>query len=168
MNSNHWSALLAILVILTAGCANISGTSKNAPELTKTADLYESLSMFDGYLERSTQDWYINSSFCGSGTCRQQLISAGGDTIEVTLTRYASASDAENSFNSLKKGQGEHSVKDEKIADSGYVWYKGTRSESGFLSGQIIGVVDYQLAQGNASGNLSSNLATTLAEILTT
>lgn len=121
MNSNHWSALLAILVILTAGCANISGTSKNAPELTKTADLYESLSMFDGYLEKSTQDWNINSSFCGSGTCRQQIISADGDTIEVTLTRYTSASDAETAFNSLKKGQGEHSVKEEKIADSGYV-----------------------------------------------
>jgi len=168
MNNKHWLAALVTIVLLTAGCMGTSGTSKNAPELTKTADLYESLSMFDGYLERSTQDWYINGSFCGSGTCRQQLIAANGDSIEVSLTRYPSTSDAENSFNSIKKGLGKYPVIEEKIADAGYVWHTGTRSETGFLSGQLIGVVDYQLAQGNASGNLSSNLATILAEILTT
>jgi hypothetical protein len=145
-----------------------SGNTKNAPVLTKTSDLYEKLSMFDGYLERSTQDWYINGSFCAEGSCRQQLISAGGDTIEVTLNQYPSKSDAQNAFNTMKKGLGQYSVSDETIADSGYVWYKGSRSESGFLSGNLIGVVDYQLAQGNANGNLSSDLTKTLAAIVTT
>ena len=168
MNSTHWLSALAILGLLTAGCMGTSGTpgEKNAPVLTKTSDLYESLSMFDGYLERSPEDWYINGSFCAAGSCRQQLISAGGDTIVVTLTRYPSTPDAQNAFSSIKKGLGDNFVTDEKIGDSGYTWYKGTRSESGFLSGQLVGVVDYQLAQGNANSNLSSNLAIILVETL--
>jgi hypothetical protein len=145
-----------------------NSNEKNAGALTKSADANEALSMFDGYLERSPQDWYINGSFCGAGSCKQQLIAADGDTIVVTLTGYPSISDAQNAFNSMKKGLGEYSLSDEKIADSGYVWYKGTRSESGFLSGQIIGVVDYQLAQGNATGNESVSLANILAQILVT
>jgi hypothetical protein len=167
MRGNHWLVVLALVLLLTAGCMGTSGDTKNAPELTKTSDQFETLSTFDGYLERSTQDWYINDSFCAEGSCRQQLISANGDTIEVTLNQYPSISDAQNAFNTMKRGLGQYSVSDEKIADSGYVWYKGSRSESGFLSGNLIGVVDYQLAQGNANGNLSSNLATTLVAIVT-
>jgi uncharacterized protein YegP (UPF0339 family) len=168
MNSNHWLAILAILGLLTAGCMSTTDTSKetDTPELTKTSDLYETLSMFDGYLERSPQDWYINGSFCAQGSCRQQLLAANGDSIVVTLTKYPSISDAQNSFNSIKKGLGDNFVSDAKIADSGYTWYKGTRSESGFLSGELVGVVDYQLAQGNANSNMSSDLAVILAAML--
>lgn len=168
MSGNHWLAVFALVLLLTAGCMGTPGNTKNTPELTKTSDQYERLSMFDGYLERSTQDWYINGSFCGEGSCRQQLIATNGDSIEVTLNQYPSNSDAQNAFNTMKKGLGQYSVSNEKIADSGYVWYKGSKSESGFLSGNLIGVVDYQLAQGNANGNLSSDLATTLAAIVTT
>ena len=170
MNSNHWLAALVLLGLLTAGCMGTSGTSeeKNTPGLTKTSDLYETLSMFDGYLERSPQDWYINSSFCAGGSCRQQLLAANGDSIVVTLTKYPSISDAQNSFSSIKKGLGQYSVSEEKIADSGYVWHKGNQGESGFLSGQTIGVVDYLYAKGDATGNESVNLATVLAQIVAT
>lgn len=170
MNSNHWLAILAILGLLTAGCMSITDTSKekNTPELTKTSDLYETLSMFDGYLERSPQDWYINGSFCAQGSCRQQLLAANGDSIVVTLTKYPSISDAQNSFNSIKKGLGQNSVIDEKIADSGYVWHKGNQGQSGFISGQNIGVVDYLYAKGDATGNESINLAIILAQIVAT
>jgi len=164
MNGYHWLAALAIFGLLTAGCTGTPG--KNSGALTKSADANEALSMFDGYLERSSQDWYVNGSFCGAGTCRQQLIAADGDAITVTLTQYASISDAQNSFNSVKKGLEQYSVSDENIADSGYVWHRGNIGESGFRSGQLIGVVDYQFSQGNATGNESSNLANILAQIL--
>lgn len=166
LNCHYWFIALVILGLLTAGCMSTPGTSSNnkAPELTKKADVFESLSMFDGYLERSPQDWYVNESFCGGGTCRQQIIAADGDTMVVTLTRYPSGSDAENSFNALKKGLKKYQVNDEKIADSGYSWHQGNQSESGFLSGQNIGVVDYQVAKGDATGNQSINLAAILAE----
>ena len=167
LNSNHWLAALAILALLTAGC--MSTPEKNdTPVLTKTTDLYEKLSMFNGYLERSPQDWYINGSFCGSGSCRQQLLANNGDIIEVTLTKYPSVSDAQNSFNAIKKAPGLYSATDEKIADSGYVWHKGNQGESGFLSGQTIGVVDYLYAKGDANGNESMNLAIILAQMMAT
>ncbi len=164
MNSFHWLAALAILGLLTAGCSGTSG--KNSGALTKSADANEALSMYDGYLERSPQDWYINGSFCGAGTCRQQLIAADGDAITVTLTQYPTISDAQNSFNSIKKELKQYSVNDENIADSGFVWHRGNMGESGFRSGQLIGIVDYRFAQGNATGNESSNLANILAQIL--
>lgn len=167
MNSNHWLAALAILGLLTAGCMG-TPEKNNTPVLTKTTDLYEKLSMFDGYLERSPQDWYINGSFCAAGSCRQQLLASNGDSILVTLTRYPSTSDAQNSFNAIKKTLGQYSASDEKIADSGYVWHKGNQGESGFLSGQIIGVVDYLYAKGDANGNESTDLAIILAQIVAT
>ncbi|MCX6698818.1 MAG: hypothetical protein NTV68_02640 [Methanomicrobiales archaeon] len=168
MNRNHWLAALVILGLLIAGCMSTPGPSKdnNSPELTKKANVYESLSMFDGYLERSPHDWYINGSFCEGGSCRQQLLANNGDIIVVTLTQYPSISDAKNSFNSMKKGLAQYSVSDEKIADSGYVWHKGNQGESGFLSGQNIGVVDYLLAKGDATGNESTNLAIVLSQIV--
>lgn len=168
MRNDHWVAVITIILLFTAGCMGISDNAKNSPDLTKTADQFEILSTFDGYLEGSPQGWYINGSFCAEGSCRQQLISANGDTMEVTLNHYPSISAAQNEFNTVKKGLGQYSVSDEKIADSGYVWYNGSRSESGFLSGQLIGVIDYQQAHGNANGNLSSYLAKILAEIVTT
>jgi len=167
MNSNHWLAALAIFGLLTAGC--IGTPEKNTtPKLTKTTDQFETLSMFDGYLERSPQDWYINGSFCAQGSCKQQLIAANGDTILVTLTQFPSVSDAQNAFNTVKKGLGKYSVMDQKIADSGYVWHKGNQGESGFLSGRNIGVVDYLYANGDANGNESVNLAQVLAQMVAT
>jgi uncharacterized protein YegP (UPF0339 family) len=170
MNSNNWLVALVLLGLLTAGCMGTSGTSKekNTPVMTGKSDLYERLSMFDGYLERSPQDWYINSSHCAEGSCRQQLLAANGDTIVVTLTRYPSISAAQNSFSSMKKELGNYSVSEEKIADSGYAWHKGNQGESGFLSGQTIGVVDYLYAKGDATGNESVNLAVVLAQIVVT
>jgi uncharacterized protein YegP (UPF0339 family) len=167
MNSYHWLAALAIFGLLTAGCMG-TPEKNNTPVLTKTTDQYETLSMFDGYLERSTQDWYINGSFCAQGSCKQQLIAANGDTILVTLTQFPSVSDAQNAFNMVKKGLGQYSVSDQKIADSGYVWHKGNQGESGFLSGQNIGVIDYLYAKGDANGNESVNLAIALAQIVET
>ncbi|MEI7434804.1 MAG: hypothetical protein WCJ93_11190 [Methanomicrobiales archaeon] len=167
MKSNHWLAALAIIGLLTAGCMGTPGKN-NTPELTKTSDQYEALSMFDGYLERSPQDWYINGSFCAQGSCRQQLISANGDTILVTLNQYPSISDAQNEFNTVKKGLGQYSVSNQNIADSGYVWYKGNQGESGFLSGRNIGIVDYLYGKGDANGNESVNLAVVLAQMVAT
>ena len=168
MNRNNLLAVLVILGLLTAGCMSTPGTGQESRtgNLAKAVGANEALSMFDGYLERSPQDWYINSSFCRSGMCRQQLISAHGDFIVVTLTGYSSVSDAENAFNIMKKGLAEHNVSTEKIADSGYVWKQGSRSESGFLSGKLVGVVDYQYVQENATGDESSDLANVLAQIL--
>jgi hypothetical protein len=170
MNRNDLLAALVILGLLTAGCIGTPGTGQESRtgNLAKAVGANEALSMFDGYLERSPADWYINGSFCGSGMCRQQLISADGDTIVVTLTGYSTISDAENAFNTMKKSLGAYSPITEKIADSGYVWKQGTRSESGFLSGKIIGVLDYQYARGNATGNESIDLANVLAQILVT
>ena len=68
----------------------------------------------------------------------------------------------------MKKGLGQYTVSEEKIADSGYVWHKGNQGESGFLSGQNRGVVDYRYAKGDATGNESMNLAIILAQIVAT
>ena len=83
MNSFHWLAALAILGLLTAGCSGTSG--KNSGALTKSADANEALSMYDGVPRKVSTGLDINGSFCGAGTCRQQLISADGDAITVTL-----------------------------------------------------------------------------------
>ncbi|GEM_PF-5925190 len=168
MTRNHWFIVLAILGIVTAGCMSMQGTSKedNSPELTKKADGYETMSMFDGFIEQSPQGWNVNGSFCGGGSCRQQLNAANGDTMLVTLTQFSSVPDAKNAFDSIQKGLKQYSPTNVKIADSGYTWHKGNQSESGFLSGQNIGVIDYIHVKGNADDNESVSLATAFSEIV--
>ncbi len=160
----------AIAVIITA-CVIISGCSSSnepdsSPEFTKSADLYEALSSFDGFLESSALDWDVNSSYCDLNTCRQQLIAENGDLMEVTLKNYNSGSDATTAYAAMKNGLDEYSIKDVQIGDAGYSWQRGNLSESGFISGPVIGVVDYQLAQGDTPGQESTNFAIILADNL--
>ena len=157
-------------VILTA-CVIISGCSSSnepnpTPEFTKSADLYEALSSFDGFLESSALDWEVNSSYCDMNTCRQQLIAENGDLMEVTLKNYNSGSDATTAYAAMKNGLDEYSIKDAQIADAGYTWQRDTLSESGFISGPIIGVVEYQIAQGDTPGQESTDFAIILADTL--
>lgn len=169
MNTNifYTCSVVAIIIacVIMSGCTS-SKDQNNSPELTKAADLDEALSSFDGYLESSAADWYVNSSYCDLNACRQQLIAENGDQIVVTLKRYNSGTDATTAYAAMKTGLAEYSINDVQIADAGYSWQKGTLSESGFLSGPVIGVVDYQIARGNATSQESTNLAIILADTL--
>jgi hypothetical protein len=157
-------AIIIACVIIT-GCTS-SKDQNNPPELTRAADLDEALSSFDGYLESSAADWYVNSSHCDLNACRQQLIAENGDQVVVTITGYNSGAGAADAYAAVKKGLAEYSITDVQIADAGYAWHRGALSESGFVSGPVIGVVDYQIAKGNATDQESTSLAIILADML--
>jgi len=167
MNIFYTCPFVAIVIacVIISGC--IGSKEQNTPPVfTKSADVYEALSSFDGALESTALDWQVNSSLCESGLCRQQLIAENGDQVVVTIRMYSSGAEATNAYAAMKKGLGKYTLSDVQIADTGYAWHSGTQSESGFLSGQTIGVVDYLRAQGNTTGQESINLATFLAESL--
>jgi hypothetical protein len=167
MNIFYTCPVVAVIIasVVLSGCVG-SKEQNTPPVFTKSADVYEALSSFDGALESTALDWKVNSSLCESGLCRQQLIAENGDQVVVTVRMYQSGSEATNAYTTMKKGLGKYTLNDVQIADTGYAWHSGSISESGFLSGQIIGVVDYQRTQGNATGQESTNLATFLAESL--
>ena len=167
MNIFYTCTGMAIIIacVLLSGCIGVK-EQNTPPVFTKSADVYEALSSFDGALESTALDWQVNSSLCESGLCRQQLIAENGDQVVVTIRMYQSGSEATNAYTTMKKGLGKYTLSDVQIADTGYAWHSGTQSESGFLSGQTIGVVDYLSTQGNTTGQESINLATFLAESL--
>lgn len=167
MNIFYTCPFVAIVItcVIIAGC--IGSKEQNTPPVfTKSADVYEALSSFDGALESTALDWQVNNSICKSGICSQQLIAENGDQVVVTIRMYQSGPEATNAYAAIKKGLGHYSLSTLQIADNGYTWHSGNLSESGFVSGQTIGVVDYQRAHGNATGEESPNLATFLAESL--
>jgi len=167
INIFYTCPVVAIIIacVILSGC--IGPKEQNTrPVFTKTADVDEALSSFDGFLASTPLSWDVNNSFCESGTCRQQLIAVNGDQVVVTLRLYQSGAEATNAYTAMKKGLGKYSLSDVQIADTGYGWHSGTQSESGFISGQTIGVVDYLRAQGNATGQESTGLATFLADTL--